>query len=209
MENMKNGEELSKIYLYSTCLQLTRWILFGQESQSSRMHPQLCALLPSSLAARRLRARAISKKWSNCNQSFILWTLRYLVMEESICFDHKFVPLSLLVNGFGSILDERIRVDSMGLFTLYFSRAFFSSIYWWGLALAGGFLHHNSFLYPGNFRVNNRSKITHSCIICPLRLQFHSVSFFLAGSSCPSSPSSFTSPYPSFSFFTFQEDDNR
>lgn len=90
------------------------------------------ALCPPSLqlAARRLRARAISKKWSNCNQSFILWTLRYLVMEESICFDHKFVPLSLLVNGFGSILDERIRVDSIGLFALCFSRAFFSSIYW-------------------------------------------------------------------------------
>lgn len=40
-------------------------------------------------------------------------------MKESICFDHKFVPLSLLMKGFGNILDERIRVYSIGLFSLF------------------------------------------------------------------------------------------
>lgn len=130
--------------------------------------------------------------------------LQYLVLEESKCFDHKFVPLSLLVDGFGSILDERIRVYSIGLSSPCFSRAFLSSFTGEDLVLAGGFSHHSSFLYPGNFRVNNRSKITHSCIICPMSLQFHSVLFFLAVSSSPSSLS--PSPYPSFS--SFQEDDN-
>lgn len=48
------------------------------------------------------------------------------VMEESRCFGHKFVPLSLLVNAFHGILDEK-KVYSIG-FSPRFSRGLFSSL---------------------------------------------------------------------------------
>lgn len=49
-------------------------------------------------------------------------------MEESKCFDYKFVPMSLLVNGFGGILDEEVGIYSIELLPPCFSRAFFSSL---------------------------------------------------------------------------------
>lgn len=97
-------------------------------------------------------------------------------------------------------LDERIGVHSIGLFSPYFSRIFFSSFTGEDLALACGFSHHGSFRYPGNFRVNDRNKIAHSRIICAMRLQFHSILFFLAVSFClstlpsPCTPLSLPSP---------------